>query len=88
MAAAITTPAGLVQMGKPLVIAGTGFAATHAVTIVVAQLGITLNVTSDASGNVTSTAVATITPVSDVPLDITISDGTSTVSAHWEVSTN
>ena len=83
MAAAITPQATPIQHGKPLVISGTGFAATSASTIAIAQLGVVLKGVSDASGNITSNPHV-IVPQSNVQaLDITMADATGTsVSAH------
>jgi hypothetical protein len=92
MAAAITGPTAPVgepaaQVGKPMVVTGTGWAATHAATVTIEQLGVTINVTTDGSGNLTTAADATIVPQTDVPLDIVVNDGTSTVTTHIEVGT-
>lgn len=83
MAAALTPISGA-QVGKPMAIAATGFAATHAITVTIEELGVTISGTTDGSGNY-STSV--LTPQDDRPLDIVVSDGTTTLTEHVLVST-
>lgn len=83
MAAAITAIANA-QVGKPMTIACTGFAATHAITVTVEELGVTVAGTTDGSGNFSTSVV---TPQTDQALDIMANDGTSTVTQHVLVST-
>lgn len=85
-AAASVTPAAP-QVGKPVVVNGTGFALSHACTIVDKMNGYTINVTSDGSGNLSSSPAAVIVPQTDAPLDFRVSDGTSSVDLHVEVTT-
>lgn len=93
MAAAITGPVSTVvgepaaRVGQPMVVTGTGWAATHAATVVIEQLGVTINVTTDGSGNLTTANDAVLVPQRDDPLDITVSDGTTTLTEHIMVGT-
>ena len=93
MAAAITGPVATVagepaaRVGQPMTVTGTGWAASHAFTVVIEQLGVTVHGNTDASGNLTTAGIADLVPQTDNPLDITVSDGTTTLSEHIEVGT-
>lgn len=84
MAAAVAVTPNPGQVGKNMNIAATGFAATHAITVVIEELGVTISGTTDGTGAFSTNVV---TPQADTPLDVVTNDGTSTITTHVLVST-
>lgn len=91
MAAALQLPTEA-NVGDDIVIEGTGFEDSTAYTVVVSGLGsfgIKFGGTTSGGGAVDTTNKLTITPNEPGNLEVTVSDGSSTVSGTiqiWEVS--
>jgi hypothetical protein len=93
MAVAITAPAAGAQMsvGSPVpVVTGTGFGVTAACTVRYWQdqmtADVTLPVTSDAGGNITSAAKLTLIPLAPGILNITATDaGGNSITTQVQV---
>jgi hypothetical protein len=88
MAAALTTAniPSEAKVGTAMNIAGTGFAATHAIVVTILKAGAALatwNVTSDGSGN--WSFPGSFTPQHEGLYTISATDGTSTVTASQKV---